>query len=326
MLFFSLNYTLGHVVNTLTMVETPLKDVEIRVTAEESHAPLEKDTNQGENDKLMGAEEMVAEVKFQPVTAKIRTTIRHLHTTAGFAARWRGLRYGLLYTFLVGLISQIVMVAVPIPPIASVLAAIPLIPLHCAWTHATIAMPSKKSMYARMDRSTIRKLAVPAVMRVLMIDLSMLSIVFVAQGWRLVPSEHTHTVYGFLAGNSIFTVIFAVLVWLYVVLPTQTAFTRLEASLLSDDDETIVPFDRTLGGQLEPAVLSTQTGYQTMRAALRSFTGESRSRIAKLAVKQVLIYTVFVLLFVHVLLLELMVLPGNATKVMHDQAKAHFPN
>jgi len=26
------------------------------------------------------------------------------------------------------------------------------------------------------------------------------------------------------------------------------------------------------------------------------------------------------------LLLELMVLPGNATKVMHDQAKAHFSN
>ena len=60
-----------------------------------------------------------------------------------------------------------------------------------------------------------------------------------------------------------------VLVGLFVV-PAHVVLARIQASLLSPDEDTIIPFDKTFDGTVtEPAVAGK--GYVNMRNALQTF-------------------------------------------------------
>ncbi|KAF1989586.1 hypothetical protein K402DRAFT_390550 [Aulographum hederae CBS 113979] len=304
--FMSLNYSLGHVIFTLAQVETPLNDLTIHVSSanDDPDAPVEKDN-------LLDVEEAVVKVK--PITSKIRTTMRHITSVGGFAARWRGLRLGLLYTFAFGIISNVCMAIIPFPPLASALAAIVTVPIHCAWTHATIAMPSNKGIRERVAfKDTFKKLWAPAVMKAAAIDTS-LFIMIVAFSLRNAFHIRSLPVWVEIT-HGVLSVALAIFLSLFVIVPATAAFTRVEASLLPDDDEVIVPFDRTLGGFLAPAIYGNNNGFQIMKAALKSFDNEARRRIAKTLVKIVLIFVAVMIFMVQILAFELWILPGNAVE------------
>ena len=73
-----------------------------------------------------------------------------------------------------------------------------------------------------------------------------------------------------------------------LLVPATVALARCEASMLPEEYETIVPFDRTFGGKVVPEVLggSGRVGYFD---AWASFSGASRIRLMGLFAKIIFI-------------------------------------
>ena len=69
-----------------------------------------------------------------------------------------------------------------------------------------------------------------------------------------------------------------------LVIPTQTALARVQASLLPADEDPVVPFDRSFGGRVEPEVVSGK-GFATFGAALKTVPAASWVRIYMLRLK-----------------------------------------
>ena len=73
----------------------------------------------------------------------------------------------------------------------------------------------------------------------------------------------------------------------------------MQASLLPPDEDTIIPFDRTYGGTLEPAVVGR--GYVSVGDALRTFPRASWVRVyvlhAKIFAAVLLAYAVMLAVF-----------------------------
>lgn len=73
-----------------------------------------------------------------------------------------------------------------------------------------------------------------------------------------------------------------------VVLPAKIILVRIQASLLPEADDPIVPFDRSFQGQVEPAVV-TGKGYATIRVAWSTITTSAWRRIIMLQFKVLLV-------------------------------------
>jgi hypothetical protein len=65
-----------------------------------------------------------------------------------------------------------------------------------------------------------------------------------------------------------------------LVLPADVTLTRVQASLLPDAEETIVPFDRSFGGKVIPEIVGG-SGVLSMLDAWKSFDWSSRIRLVK---------------------------------------------
>lgn len=87
--------------------------------------------------------------------------------------------------------------------------------------------------------------------------------------------------------KSLLTLVVFAACLLLLVIPAHTILVRVQASLLPPDEDTIVPFDRSFGGHVEPAVI-TGKGYVDFMTAWRTFTRESWIRLYKLLGKIVL--------------------------------------
>ena len=75
---------------------------------------------------------------------------------------------------------------------------------------------------------------------------------------------------------------------LLVVLPSEVALVRVQASLLSPEEQTIIPFDATFQGKVQAAVVDGK-GFVSMRDALSTFSRASWVRLYKMYLKVFLI-------------------------------------
>ena len=153
-----IDYTYGTVVATLAMIESPSTQAYIldQDKSDVKSPLLEENAAAKDADVLL--------VRSQPITAKLRTAVRHLRSIAGPLARFRGLHIALIYNFLYSLILAIFKPAVPsiFQPVIAVLASIALCRIHMTWTHALIAMPTSKSWVQRIPSMKMsRRLIVP---------------------------------------------------------------------------------------------------------------------------------------------------------------------
>lgn len=119
---------------------------------------------------------------------------------------------------------------------------------------------------------------------------------------------------------------FTLMVLLFVLLqiPATVTLVRVAASMLPEEDETIVPFDRTFGGKTTPAIIGGQ-GKIGLVEAWRSFPWASRRRLLKLMLKVVLVFmatwflaTIFMVAEAHLLFGDSL---GNMMKTMHGIAR-----
>ncbi len=85
--------------------------------------------------------------------------------------------------------------------------------------------------------------------------------------------------------------------------------TRVMASMLPEEDEPIVPFDRSFAGKVTSEQIASG-GAVNMLDAWKTFDKQARLRLVKLYVKVFMVQVATTVLFAGVLLLELRAIVG----------------
>ena len=301
------------------MVETPTATViEETVTYnDEPDAPIEKKEEAG-----MDVEQTITVIPVKPITSKIRTTLAHLKSESGKLSRWRGLKQAFVYNVLGGLMLSFMHALLPFGiggrMLGKILTTIALSPVHAALTHKIIAKDSaQRSKTLSAPFKTIKYLWAPnafaAAAEECMLVLFRLNHIAVRTGDAGIP---VWAKVGIITTAAIFY-------FLFVVIPAQIGLTRVEAAFLPEDEDTIVPFDRTFGGKTFTTELG---GYERLMAktAVKSADWEVVRRVLKLYAKITIITVALVLIGVHVVGFEMWAIMGEAMKTLAMSGKAQL--
>merc|ERR1712029_64293 len=298
-----LNYMLKEVVATLCMVEIPHAAITI--------------------------------VRQKPITSSIRGTVKHLVAHAGKWARFRGFKIHALYSlafslaiqFFGGFLASLVFGGFPGQMIiVSGLAGAAVANLHAAWTHKVVSMPSEATFWQRVpSKSSWKALAPAAAASAAMpyISLYLTAGVAILLGLHKVDPEnlaqYSRRQWTCLAVRGLATLVFAIFTSLFLCIPATVTQVRIEASLLPEEQDSIVPFDRTFGGKVVGHLLGG-TGRIGFLDAWRSFNWEARRRLIKLYVKIGAIMAFAIFVIVHVLAFEAFAVMGPAFGVYLSNA------
>jgi len=214
--------------------------------------------------------------------------------------------YGVAHAILVNAFCTIFNPLPLVQAIAYVVSSMILAKLHMTWTHVMVSKPSAKPWFKRMsgDKQVGKALLLPsavyAIAQILTFGLPMIAFAVFTSG----DSSSNCQVLGAI-GSAITMLALSVL----ILLPASVTLTRIEASFLPEDEDTIVPFDRTLNGA-KPSPVSLD-GEQTPAGAKslfieawRSFDMSSRLRLIKFYVKMVGVQFMIVFVGVHVIMAE----------------------
>ena len=262
-------------------------------------------------------------------TSSLRRTIAHLYRIGGLLALCRGIAlhvcYGISIMFLGAMAFLLYSKShnhdldpgseptladdigrFAFEAIASFIAGVLFAPMSTAWVHIVISQPSLRIWWRRLPPylPTLRAILLP-VLYSSVSDSFVHALVPVllkhALGMRGMPPSVDDT--SFSSRNILLT-----LIWLTVCVLNQTvsvplhfAITRIQASLLPEEEETIVSFDRSFGTSgsngLRPGLLAESRGALSFREAWSSVTWSEMRRIwifsAKILAVQVCVNGVF---------------------------------
>jgi hypothetical protein len=308
---------LNEVITTLCMVESPV--AAITVTTETA----DKEEKEG----LLESGPTVTLVNQKPITSSIRGTIRHLVAHAGRFARFRGFKIHMLHSISFGIVSTFFSAALPrVPGQTIVVAAISgaaVANIHAAWTHKVVSLPTNKSFCQRLPgKADWKVLALPAAIEAAMPYVSVYLTCGVAMlmGLHKLDQENVSAYSGVqiacLVLRLVITFVFAITCTLFLCLPAVVTLVRIESSLLPEDEDTIVPFDRSFGGK------ATSAGKIGFLDAWRSFNWEARRRLIKLFAKVFFILTGVMFVLMHVLVAEAFIVLGPQLGEVLSAAKA----
>ncbi|MCJ1419508.1 hypothetical protein MMC32_005863 [Xylographa parallela] len=305
-----IRYTYGELIGTLAMIEDPSTTMIIRTS--EADAPLPSAVeSEKEPEKGPLLEQEILLVKSKPITASFRTTIAHLRAHGGILSHYRGahvlaayyLAYHLMCSFLFRVVPQTLVYRAIITVVASTI----LCRLNATWTHIVISEPSEKRFFQRVPaRTSFRKLAGPTFLNAVAKQLVFVGLVEMFSVFGLQQYVADLSKLGELTDaerlnvwfHSFIVLTTAVLGAVFVIIPTHVALRRVQASLLPEEDESIVPFDRTFNGKVVPEILGG-SGRVGMAEAWKSFDWNGRVRLfmvyAKVAAIQVVLFTLFTL-------------------------------
>lgn len=313
------SYMLNEVVVTLCMVESPVAAITVSETPSTTLSPSDKE-DADEKETLLESGPTITLVNQKPITSSIRATLRHLVANAGRFARFRGFKIHALYSILAGTTATFFSGALPNMPGQAVLgAAITgalLANVHAAWTHKVVGMPTSATFWQRIpSKSHWKTLAAPAALKAVMPYVSLYLTAGVAMLLRLHKVEQESHVtcaqkVGLIA-RFLAVVVFAVTCTLFLCLPAMVTLVRVEASILPEDQDTIVPFDRTFGGKVVSKMMGG-TGVVGFLDAWRSFNWEARRRLIKLFVKNFFIMVGMFVVVMHVVAFEVFAIMGPA--------------
>jgi hypothetical protein len=316
---------LNEVITTLCMVESPVAAITVSPS---THEPADKEEKEG----LLETGPTITLVNQKPITSSIRGTIKHLVAHAGRFARFRGLKLHALHSILVGLSSTFLSAALPRVPgqpiIVAALSGAAVANVHAAWTHKVVSMPNDKTFLARLpSKADWKILAMPAAIQAAMpyISLYLMCGLAMLMGLSNLDQEnvadYTGAQMACLALRGLVLFVFAITCTLFLCLPAVVTLVRIEASILPEDQDTVVPFDRTFGGKVVSQMFGG-SGKIGFLDAWRSFNWEARRRLIKLFVKVTFILMGMMLVMVHVLIAEAFVVMGPAMGKLLSQAKA----
>ncbi|CAE7179803.1 hypothetical protein CFE70_006172 [Pyrenophora teres f. teres 0-1] len=306
------SYMLNQVVTTLCMVESPVAAITVSPS---EYEPSGKD---GEKEGLLETGPTITLVHQKPITSTIRGTLRHLVANAGRWARFRGFRIHALYSILASLVATFFGGALPEVPgmivVSAGLTGAVLANVHAAWTHKVVGMPNTQSLWQCIpSKSHWKTLAVPAAIASVMpyISLYLTAGVGMLLGLHKLENENITTCSQWmsLVGRFAATAIFAVTCTMFLCLPAMVTLVRIEASILPEDQDTIIPFDRTFGGKVVSQMMGG-TGVVGFLDAWRSFNWEARRRLIKLFAKTFFVMVAILVVLGHILLFEVFAIMG----------------
>lgn len=255
-------------------------------------------------------------------TSSFRATYRAVYAIGGWKSLFRGYQFYLPATIATGMCYGI-FGGLGIPsPIAAPIAAIAMAPLWTGWVHAVISVPSSKTFSQRLlpFSQIFRAVALPLVLYFFAAELSNFVPLLLAAAMGMTifedPSGSPDSRNGTFrapdhndAWKAIVVLVAAAVLKVFVAIPAHVVLVRVQASLLPEDDETIVPFDRTFQNRLEPAIIGG-LGHVTVKDAWATFSRASWTRLIKLYVKIFLAGFAAWLLWLVVVIPELAIIVG----------------
>lgn len=290
------------------MIEQPQTTVLQRTTRvskgdiDDPDAPLDKE----EKERLIDEETVV--IKQSPITSSLCKSFDLLHSVGGFTARWRGLgcavAYNIAHSITVNFICAIISPMPVVQAVAYVASSMILSKVHMTWTHVIISKPSSKPWFKRVsnDTTAFKTLLLPSAVyglaQVATLALPILTFLVFSSGVADVQQQ----VIGVIGAGAVMLALTVL-----ILLPASVTLTRIEASFLPADEDTIVPFDRTLNGA-KVAAITLDDGTPAVQAsckslfieAWRSFDMSSRLRLIKFYVKMAAVQFVIVFVGIHV--------------------------
>ncbi|KAJ7309134.1 hypothetical protein DFH08DRAFT_1088310 [Mycena albidolilacea] len=325
----SIRYTLGDVVASLAMIESPSTTaaiVEHKLPAyadEEPLIPTEADVD------------VEITVNRKPITASLCKTMRHLRSVGGFFARWRGLGISILYSIAYGLVSSILsgFLGALGHSVVSVLASLLLVRLHMLWTHTMIAHPPTKPLLQRIvPRAQCKPLILPtfvyaaAQQATFLVPLGvayLLDLPSAPDAALRAAQKNDCAALASLALRILAVPLTAALIALFVLLPASATLTRIEAALLPADMQSIVAFDRAaLVGNIDLTVRGSSRALFV--AAWRSFDCAARVRMLKLYAKMVGAQIAVALVGMQIMAAEIYLIGGERLTVLFTSARAQL--
>ncbi|KAJ5206448.1 hypothetical protein N7491_002935 [Penicillium cf. griseofulvum] len=272
--FWSIEYTYGMVIATLAVVEDTNPDIYVRIT---SDIDPTKPANDQEDPEL------VASTPAKPITSKLRTTVKHLRSRAGFWSRFRGMGMFMAYNVVQGFFASFFPASSYLLQfIVRATLGVLLATWQMAWVHIVISEPSPKRFYQRIPSyKTWSKIAPAAILQDVLTTAAFFVPMSIAKfaGWLEVPADQdvpSMVAMCRFVGASAIPAILAFL----IAMPARVIFIRVAASMLPEEDETIVPFDRSFGGKVHPAITGG-SGKIGLMDAWTTFDWAARVRFAK---------------------------------------------
>lgn len=291
-------YTLATVFPTLAIVEDPNPP---------AYEPLAATEATGEN---QGEPAQYVQNSGKPVTSSLRATRKLVQGIAGWRSYFRGIVCAAALVAADSFISGIIGSPSPfrniddfsnplsVIPIGSLITQLALTQLGCAWTHIVISNPSKLPFYRRLPpfKKAFEATAFPilaawfgnsAVIVAPLLLSSALGLKLDEPWFGDDGKSPFRDPSGSAAWKSLVVLFVIISLTFFVAVPANILLVRIQSSLLPPDEETVVPFDRSFGGKLEPPVVGK--GFITLRDALQTFPRSSWIRVYKLYAKVIAI-------------------------------------
>lgn len=325
--------------SSLAMIESPTSTAIVDAKpppayTEEADYPPEKEPLVDESD----VDVEVTVINNKPITNKIVTTIGHLHRIGGFRARWRGLGLSVLYHFLHAMITNFFAAFLGFGLIGEslvyIFVSVGMARLHMAWTHKMIAYPSSTAWFRRVPaRKDCKALLLPTLVYATAQQASIILPVGVAFALGLTQPQDGHIRDAMHHENCSKAVIMGLrflavpatyaLVAIAVLLPASVSLTRIEATLLPEGEETIVPFDKeAMIGDID---LKARGGCRALFVqAWRSFDRASRWRLIKLYAKMMLAQFTIAIAALHLMVAELYIIGGERLAIFIKSGAAQL--
>ncbi|KAK1729572.1 uncharacterized protein BDZ83DRAFT_647853 [Colletotrichum acutatum] len=230
------------------------------------------------------------------VTSSIRSINRLLTTYGGWRSNFRG--FGVYFVqalatnFLFGIFSSFLPDI--LASLATLLSALALVQLSAVWVHIVITPSSSDYFWKRLPpfKRTFDATAKPVAAYWLAEQVA--TWVPIAVGWALgldlpnfqfgKPNSVVSQPQSSDAWKSIVITLISIAFQIIIVIPAHVVLVRVQASLIPEEANTIIPFDRSFKGKVEPRVVGGK-GYATMDDAWSGFSRNAWKRLVILYVK-----------------------------------------
>lgn len=308
--FLMIGYTFNNIYPVLAMVEDP---------APPAYEPVSL-SEDGDVDGLKPVNEEAQQTR--QITSSFRATYRTVTAISGWRSNFRGLACWIALSFSTAFVYGIVSSVLPLPPlVAAAISAAALVQLYTAWVHIVISAPSPKHFWQRLTpfKRTFQAAALPTVVYFLALEMQqslpkLIARIMGMNMWDPKKPDEFPQVDASDSWKAMIVFITSLVLVVILVIPAHVVLTRVQASLLPEEDETIVPFDRAFQGKLVPAIVGGK-GYVTFMDAWNTFSRASWIRLVKLYVKIFLVSMAVWIGMMVVIVPEFFIIMANSKKV-----------
>ena len=230
----------------------------------------------------------------KPVSSSFRGLSRAVRANVGWRAFLKGFWCWIAMNMISGTAMSIFASAHPfLAPLGHLVATLAIIQLDTAWVHIVITPHSGRHFWRRLPSL---KRAFSATWRPIVLywfaaqaALGVTELTAWALGMNIFGADKGEgVVLNDLPWKATVVGLVALFASLALTVPAQVILVRVQASLLPPDEHTIIPFDRSFGGKVEPAVVSGK-GYATISDVWSTFSRAAWRRLVVLYFKVFLV-------------------------------------